>query len=96
MDMMSVKQERLILGTDRWDAEKQVDLWLAQNPEIKVIRIHEVRREPSSLLTFIGGRNVPRVSVTVEYQTHEEDARTDAKAFSSEVDTGSRQENASK
>jgi hypothetical protein len=96
MDMMSVKQERLILGTDRWDAERQVDLWLAQNPEIKIIRIHEARREPSSFLTFIGGRNVPRVSVTVEYQTHEEDARTDTKAFSSEVDTGSRQENASK
>jgi len=79
MDMMSVKQERLILGTDRWDAEKQVDLWLAQNPEIKVVRIHEMRREPSSLLTFIGGSSVPRVSVTVEYQTHEEDARTDAR-----------------
>ena len=75
---MSVKQERLILGTDRRDAEKQIDLWLAQNPEIKIIRIHEMRREPSSLLTFIGGRNVPRVSVTVEYQTHEKDARTDA------------------
>src|SRR6266403_961194 len=79
MDMMSVKQERLILGTDRWDAQKQIDLWLAQNPEIKVIRIHEMRREPSSLLTFIGGRSVPRVSVTVEYQYHEEDARTDAR-----------------
>jgi len=78
MDMMSVKQERLILGTDRWDAEKQVDLWLAQNPEIKVVRIHEMRREPSSLLTFIGGSSVPRVSVTVEYQYHEEDARMDA------------------
>jgi ribosomal protein S4E len=78
MDMMS-KQERLILGTDRWDAEEQIDLWLAQNPEIKIIRIHEMRREPSSLLTFIGGRNVPRVSVMVEYQTHEEDAQTDAR-----------------
>ena len=79
MGMISVKQERLILGTDRRDAEKQIDLWLAQNPEIKIIRIHEMRREPSSLLTFIGGRNVPRVSVTVEYQIHDDDARTDAK-----------------
>jgi|SRR5882724_3843695 len=79
MDMMSGKQERLILGTDRRDAERQIDLWLAQNPEIKIIRIHEMRREPSSLLTFIGGRNVPRVSVTVEYQYREEDARTDAR-----------------
>jgi hypothetical protein len=79
MDMISVKQERLILGTDRWDAEKQIDLWLAQNPEIKIIRIHEIRREPSSLLTFIGGRHVPRVSVRVEYQCHKEDARTDVR-----------------
>jgi hypothetical protein len=78
MDMMSVKQERLILGTDRWDAEKQINLWLAQNPEIKIIRIHEMRREPSSLLTFIGGRSVPRVSVTVEYQYHESDMPTAA------------------
>ena len=84
MDMMSVKQECLILGTDRWDAERQINLWLSQNPDIEIVRIHEMRREPSSLLTLIGGRNVPRVSVTVEYQTHEEDARTDAGAFSSE------------
>jgi hypothetical protein len=78
MDMMNIKQERLILGTDRWDAQKQIDLWLAQNPEIEVIRIHEMKREPSSLLTFIGGKNVPRVSVTVEYQYHESDRPTDA------------------
>jgi hypothetical protein len=76
---MSVKQERLILGTDRRDVEKQIDLWLAQNPEIKIVKIHELKREPSSLLTFIGGRNVPRVSVAVEYQYHEEATRTDAR-----------------
>jgi hypothetical protein len=77
MDMISVKQERLILGTDKRDAENQINLWLARNPEIEIVRIHEMRREPSSLLTFIGGKNVPRVSITVEYQYHEEDARTD-------------------
>jgi hypothetical protein len=77
MDMISVKQERLILGTDKRDAENQINLWLAQNPEIEIVRIHEMRREPSSLLTFIGGKNVPRVSITVEYQHHEEDTRTD-------------------
>jgi hypothetical protein len=77
MDMISVKQERLILGTDKRDAESQIDLWLEQNPDIKIVRIHEMKREPSSLLTLIGGRNVPRVSIKVEYQHHEEDARTD-------------------
>jgi hypothetical protein len=61
-------EELLILGTDEQDAERQIALWLSQNPEIKVVRIHEARREPLSLLTLIGGRRVPRVSITVEYQ----------------------------
>ena len=77
MDMSSVKQERLILGTDKRDTEDQINLWLAQNPDIEIVRIHEMKREPSNLLMLIGGRNVPRVSVTVEYQYQEEDTRTD-------------------
>jgi hypothetical protein len=66
--MSSVVEELLILGTDEQDAERQIDVWLSQNPEIKVVRIHDIKREPLSLLTLIGGRRVPRVSITVEYQ----------------------------
>ena len=70
-------EEFIFLGTDKQDAERQIDLWLSQNPEIKVIRIHEMKREPLSLLTLIGGRRVPRVSITVEYQFDDSGAQAD-------------------
>jgi hypothetical protein len=61
--------EHLILGIDRRDVERQKDLWLAQNPAIKILKIHDVKREPLTLLMRLGGKNVPRVSMTVEYET---------------------------
>jgi hypothetical protein len=61
-------KEHLILGTDKLDAEKQRDLWLSQNPAIKVIKIHRVKPEQPTLLTRIGGKHVPRVSIVVEYE----------------------------
>jgi hypothetical protein len=67
-------KEHLILGTDKLDAEKQRALWLSQNPAIKAIKIHSVKREQPTLLTRIGGKHVPRVSIVVEYE--ETDVRT--------------------
>jgi hypothetical protein len=64
-------KEHLILGTDKQDAEKQRDLWLSQNPALKVLRMHPVQPEPPTLLTRIGSRHVPRVSITVEYEDPE-------------------------
>jgi len=61
-------KEHLILGTDERDAEKQRDLWLSENPSIKIVRIHEVKREPQTLLMRIGSKHVPRVSILVEYE----------------------------
>jgi hypothetical protein len=75
--MSSVVEELLILGTDEQDAERQIALWLSQNPAIKVVRIHEIKREPLSLLTLIGGRRVPRVSITVEYHYDDSGAEAD-------------------
>ena len=69
-------KEHLILGTDKQDAEKQRDLWLSQNPALKVLRMHPVQLEPPTLLTRIGSRHVPRVSITVEYE--EPEIRADA------------------
>jgi hypothetical protein len=66
--MSSFAKEHLILGTDERDAEKYRDLWLSQNPSIKVIRIHGVKREPPNLLMRVGGKDVPRVSILVEYE----------------------------
>jgi hypothetical protein len=63
-----IAKEHLILGTDKRDAEEQRDLWLSENPSIKVVKIHRVKREPQTLLTLIGSKHVPRVSITVEYE----------------------------
>jgi hypothetical protein len=63
-----IVKELLILGIDKQDAEKQRDLWLSHNPVVKVLKIHPVKREPQNLLTRIGGKNVPRVSIVVEYE----------------------------
>ena len=64
-------KEHLILGTDKQDAEKQRDLWLSQNPALRVVRMHPVKLEPPTLLTRIGNKHVPRVSITVEYEDPE-------------------------
>jgi hypothetical protein len=63
-----IVKEHLILGTDKRDAEEQRDLWLSENPSIKVVKIHRAKREPKTLLTLIGSRHVPRVSIMVEYE----------------------------
>ena len=64
-------KEHLILGTDKRDAEQQRDLWLSENSSIRVIKIHRVKREPQTLLTLIGSKHVPRVSILVEYEETE-------------------------
>jgi hypothetical protein len=64
----NVVKQHLILGTDSQDAESQKDLWLSQNPSIRVVQIHGVTPEPETLLTRIGRKHVPHVSITVEYE----------------------------
>jgi|GraSoi2013_115cm_1033766.scaffolds.fasta_scaffold669749_1 hypothetical protein len=68
MERLNLVKEYFILGTNKLDAEKQRDLWLSQNPAVKVIKIHSVKREPQTLLTRIGSKHVPRVSIMVEYE----------------------------
>jgi hypothetical protein len=63
--------ELLILGTDDCDAEEQRDLWLREHRGIKINRVHPAEREPSNWLTRFGGRNVPRVSILIEYEFSE-------------------------
>ena len=65
---LNLVKEYLILGVDKRDAEKQRDLWLSQNPAVKLIKIHRVKREPPSLLGRMGRKHVPRVSIVVEYE----------------------------
>jgi hypothetical protein len=61
-------KQHLILGRDNDDAEACRDRWLSENPSIKILRVHHPRPEPETWLTRLGGRNVPRVSITVEYE----------------------------
>lgn len=61
-------KQHLILGQDIRDAEARRDQWLSENPAIKVLRVHRPQREPQSWLTRLGGNNIPRVSITIEYE----------------------------
>jgi hypothetical protein len=61
-------RQYIILGRDSRDAEAQRDKWLADNPNLKLITVHPPVPEPPTFLTRLGGRNVPRVSVRVEYE----------------------------
>lgn len=63
-------KEHIILGRDAKDAERQKDLWLEEHPFIKVLKVHPPRFE-QNLLARIGGANVPRVSILVDYEEHE-------------------------
>jgi very-short-patch-repair endonuclease len=62
-------QQHIFLGRDRRDAEAQRDAWLSENSGLKVLRLHPPKAEPRTLLTRIGGRNIPRVSIEVEYDS---------------------------
>jgi hypothetical protein len=61
-------KQHMILGKDRRDVEARRDEWLSENPAIKVLRMHRPKREPASFLTMLGGRDVPRVSIIIEYE----------------------------
>ena len=66
---MAMKQH-MILGKNRRDVEARRDEWISENPEIRVVRVHRPKREPESWLTLLGGRDVPRVSIIVEYEVN--------------------------
>ena len=74
-------KQHLILGRDNDDAEACRDRWLSENPSIKILRVHRPRPEPETWLTRLGGRNVPRVSITVEYEELELEPETCAAVF---------------
>ena len=55
-------------GRNRRDAEAQRDRWLSEHPEAKILRVSPVKPEIRTLLMRIGGQDVPRVSIEVEYE----------------------------
>jgi hypothetical protein len=64
---MEIKHH-VILGKNRRDAEMLCNEWLSENQEIRILRVHRPRREPRTLLTLLGGSNLPRVSIVIEYE----------------------------
>ena len=66
---MAMKQH-MILGKNRRDVEARRDEWISENPHLTVVRVHRPKREPESWLTLLGGRDVPRVSLIVEYEVN--------------------------
>lgn len=58
----------IVLGRDMREAQAERDKWLSEHPDIAVLQVHPPRTEPFTLLVRIGGRNVPRVSIEVEYE----------------------------
>jgi hypothetical protein len=60
-------RKHIILGRDGRDAEANRDRWLSENPQVIVLKAHPPKAEPTTLLTRIGGWNVPRVSIEVDY-----------------------------
>jgi hypothetical protein len=63
-----MRQKHIVLGRDKGEAEAERDKWLSEHPDIEILREHPARPEPSTLLVRIGGRNVPRISIEVEYE----------------------------
>ena len=59
-------QEHFILGVDERDLQIERSRWLTENPRIKVVETI-IRQEPPTLLTRIGGKCVPRLSMLVRY-----------------------------
>ena len=63
--------EYKILGTDDCDAEEQLAFWLNEHGGIKINRVHFPMREPPTLLTRLGGKKAPRVSILIDYELSE-------------------------
>jgi hypothetical protein len=63
-----MSQKYIILGRDRRDAEAKRDRWLSEHPKVTILEVHPPKAEPRTLLTRIGGWNVPRVSIEVDYE----------------------------
>jgi hypothetical protein len=61
----------MILGTDERDVEEQLSLWLKDKRGIKINRVNPPQHERPTLLTRLGGKNVPHVSMLIDYELSE-------------------------
>ena len=61
----------MILGTDERDVEEQLSLWLKDKRRIKIKRVNPPQHERPTLLTRLGGKNDPHVSMLIDYELSE-------------------------
>lgn len=59
-------RRHIILGRDKGHLEAERDRWLSEHPYFELVREHPPKTE-QSLLARIGGKNVPQVSIELEY-----------------------------
>jgi hypothetical protein len=63
-----MRKKYIVLGRDAREAQAERDRWLLEHRNVEVLQEHPPRFEPATLLVRIGGRDVPRVSIEVEYR----------------------------
>jgi hypothetical protein len=73
-------QEFIILAANEQDLQAEKGHWLAKNSDMKIIETN-VGREPSSLLSRIGGKGVPRVSMLIRYEVVRAEAEVSMSAY---------------
>jgi hypothetical protein len=66
--MGAAMPEHFILGKNEDDLIKQREMWVAGNPGVIVIWASAPSPEPRTLLVRLGGKNVPKVSMVIEYE----------------------------
>jgi hypothetical protein len=64
---IKLNKEHLILGSDVRDVEHQKHRWLSENPGVRIMK-EDMKPEPATLLTRIGGKRVPRFSLMLHYE----------------------------
>ena len=62
----NMTRKHIILGRDKGHLEAERDRWLSEHPDFELLREHPPKTE-QSLLARIGGKNVPQVSIELEY-----------------------------
>jgi hypothetical protein len=63
-----MSQKHIVLGRDAREAETARDKWLSEHHNVELLHEDPPRLEPATLLIRIGGRNVPKVSIEMEYR----------------------------
>lgn len=62
----NMTRRHIILGRNQGHLVAERDRWLSEHPDFELLREHPPKAE-QSLLARIGGKNVPQVSIELEY-----------------------------